>query len=241
LREQSEREHRETVARREALKEQARQLRDQGAEATGIKEPGTYPLAVIPSFAAPVTNLPEHRRRALRDHVTRLISQATAGWSPPSGGEKVREATTEPAAELAPAAQAVLGQACARCRGGCCCGGGDQAYLTVATIRRYLEAHPDQRPRDVLAAYLARVGHKTYQGSCIFHRPDGCSLPREMRSDTCNQHFCGGLKEFQRELPGTGPVRGFFASTRGGTILSAAFIDEAEVRVVRVPPATEGR
>src|SRR5262249_35303122 len=119
---------------------------------------------------------------------------------------------------------------------------GNQAYLTVATLRRYLDAHPDQRPRDVLAAYLARVGPKTYKDSCIFHRPDGCSLPREMRSDTCNQHFCGGLKEFQHNLPDTGPVRGFFASTDDGTIQAAAFIDESEVRVVRVPAAQdEGR
>jgi hypothetical protein len=93
----------------------------------------------------------------------------------------------------------------------------------------------------VLAAYLARAGHKTYKGSCIFHRPGGCALPREMRSDTCNQHFCGGMKEFQHNLPDSGPVRGFFASTVDGAIQSAAFIDESEVRVVPVPTAQGGR
>jgi hypothetical protein len=198
-----------------------------------------YPLVVIPSFAAPVTNLPERRRRALRDHVTRLISQATVGRGLPTRGGNDPAGTPEPAPAPSPAAQAVLGRACAQCQGSCCSAGGDHAYLSAATIRRYLDAHPGLRPRDVLAAYLACVGNKTHQGSCIFHRPGGCTLPGEMRSDTCNQHFCGGLTAFQHDLLEGGPIRGFFASTRDDAICSAAFIDEAEVRVVAVPAARD--
>jgi len=215
----------------EALRAEVRKLRDQGAAAVGIREPESYPLTLIPSFTAPATNLPERRRRALRDHITLLISRATMGQG--SSGQGAI-GTAGAATVMAPGAQAVLGRACGQCHGNCCKRGGDHAYLKVATIRRYLETHPSLRPRDVLAAYLACVGNKTYKGSCVYHRSDGCALPREMRSDICNQFFCDELKEFQHDISGTGPVRGFFASTCSGTIRNAAFINENEVRTVPV-------
>ena len=43
----------------EALREEARQFREQMAAAAGIKEPATYFLTLIPSFSARVVNLPE--------------------------------------------------------------------------------------------------------------------------------------------------------------------------------------
>jgi hypothetical protein len=49
------------------------------------------------------------------------------------------------------------------------------------------------RPRDVLAAYLDRLVHRTETHSCVNHGANGCSLPREMRSDTCNDFYCGTL------------------------------------------------
>jgi len=224
--------NRRELQKAEALREEVRKLRDLGAPAVGIKEPESYPLTLLPSFTAPVSNVPERRRRALRDHVTLLISQATMGQV----ASDQRPVAAPPAP--APTVQAVLGQACGQCHGNCCRRGGDHAYLKVATIRRYLETHPGLRPRDVLAAYLARVGNKTYKDSCIFHRPDGCALPRDMRSDICNQYFCDELKAFQNDHSGAQPVRGFFASACSGTIRNAAFIDETEVRSVPLTTPT---
>jgi hypothetical protein len=219
--------------RLEALNEQALKLRDWGAQ--GVTAPASFPLTVIPSFDVPVTNLPQRRRDALRDHVTRLLSQATVGRrAPPAAGEGTGAAPQTSAAP-APAVQAVLGRACAQCKGFCCRDGGDYAYLTVDTLRRYLAAHPEQRPREVLAAYLACLGNKTSLGSCVYHGPQGCTLPREMRSDTCNDFFCPELRGFQNGLPGTGPVQGFFVSANDGGIRAAAFIDEEETRTVEVP------
>src|SRR5262249_35463555 len=145
---------------REALTELALKLRDQGAQAEGISAPASYPLTVIPSFTYPVVNLPQRRRDALRDHVTRLISQATARRTAPPGGGAGTGATPGAAGAPAPEVQAVLSRACAQCKGFCCRDGGNHAYLTVDTIRRYLEAHPGVRPREVLAAYLAHLGNK---------------------------------------------------------------------------------
>ncbi len=206
----------------EALREEVRQLRESLAGPAGIKEPEAYPLTLIPSFSARVTNLPDRRRRAFRDHILRLISQAT---TKAAGSENISAKAPATATAALPArVQGVLARACGLCQGNCCKRGGEHAYLTVATIRRYLAAHPGMRPREVLAAYLARLGNKTYHGSCVFHRADGCSLPRDMRSDTCNQYFCDALKEFQNNLDGSGRTRGFFAAVSSTLVRGTAFL-----------------
>jgi predicted nucleic acid-binding Zn ribbon protein len=225
--------------RLEALEERAGELRDREAKALGLQEPETYRPTVIPSFRARITNLAERRRRAFRDGVNRLISKASASLAASSPSEAGPLAPPASSVAPAPEVQAVLNGACALCQGFCCGRGGDHAYLTVETIRRYMVQHPGQRPRDVLAAYLDRMGSKTFEGSCLFHVPGGCGLPRDMRSDTCNRFFCEGLKGFQQGLTGQDPARGFFVSTSGDAIRAAAFCDEDGPRVVRLPPVPD--
>ena len=41
--------------------------------------------------------------------------------------------------------------------------------------------------------YLSRIPDVAHQDSCIFHGADGCALPRELRSDVCNNFECNGL------------------------------------------------
>ena len=214
--------------------EQATRLRDQVMAAFGFREPDSFRLAVIPAATARLVKPPERRRRALRDHLNALLSQM-AGLS----------ALPLPAEEPAQPAkrefrlQAVLSQACACCRGFCCEGGGDHAYLTVETIRRYRAAHPDQRPRDILAAYLERVGPRTVEGSCIYHQANGCALPRAQRADLCNRHFCKALVEFQRDLPMTGPIRSFFVAAHYGVIQAASLVHDGRVLIVQGVGAPE--
>jgi hypothetical protein len=46
--------------------------------------------------------------------------------------------------------------------------------------------------------YLDRVPAESYHGSCIFHGRAGCTLDRSMRTDICNQYFCGGLTDYMK-------------------------------------------
>jgi hypothetical protein len=232
--------YRERQRQEQAARQQrAGELRARQAEVLGLEEPETYLPAIIPFSRRRVTNLADRRRRAFRDHLNGLISEASesrASSSPSDAG-----LPTEPAPPGARALelQAVLGRACALCQGFCCGNGGNHAYLTVATIRRYMAQHPGQRPRDVLAAYLDRVGNKTCEGSCIFHQSGGCSLPRAMRSDTCNQYYCYGLTQFQQGLTVEDPARGFFVLMSGDAIKAATFCDEDGSQIVDLPPELE--
>jgi hypothetical protein len=53
--------------------------------------------------------------------------------------------------------------------------------------------------RAVLRLYVERVPEVGYEGSCIFHGKQGCTLDRELRSDVCNSYFCGGIQSYMTD------------------------------------------
>ena len=138
---------RQSVIRQRAQEEldrQAHALRAESAAALGVDDAESFPIVITPSFwdAFKARRLPERRRRALRAHVERIVDAALAaraGATPPSASrtaaEPSPEAAPEGAPEIAAALGTVLGQACATCQGFCCHRGGEEAYLTVATVR----------------------------------------------------------------------------------------------------------
>ena len=157
----------------------------------------------LPSGPRRLSNLPERRRRLYRDHLNQIIA---AALSRDEYVESTRTGVTAGEADDAPGdASALRGQLCAACGGGCCAEGGDTAYLTVPLMRRCMASNPDMRPRDVLAAYLDRLRTRTEGGSCINHAAGGCSLPREMRSDTCNRFLCPPLHQLRAWQDGPQP------------------------------------
>jgi hypothetical protein len=223
----AEQRRREDDERRAALAENVRPI---AAAALGITNAGRYPLVVIPRAEPRLVPLAAERRVALTLHLTRIIAEAvgTESDAPPDAMPP----------EAPPELGAVLGQACGLCEGYCCGLGQNSAYLSVPTLRRYLAAHPNKSAGDLLAEYLSRLSDESVEGSCIYHQATGCGLSREMRSETCNRHFCQGLKEFRRVHGTERPVRGFFVTVRDGVVGQAAFIDETGTR--RVPPDPAG-
>jgi hypothetical protein len=153
---------------------------------------------LLPSGPRHERRVASARRERYRAHLLRLAAEAACG--PP--------AEPPPAADPAgpAAASALPGRLCALCGGGCCTRGGEHAYLVAATLRRFMDAHPQLSSAEVAAAYLDRVAPSTQSGSCINHTRQGCSLPREMRSDTCNRFACESLARLQAAQRGEQPV-----------------------------------
>ena len=50
--------------------------------------------------------------------------------------------------------------------------------------------------RAVQRLYIERVPEVGYEGSCIFHGKQGCTLDRSLRSDIWNSYFCDGLQNY---------------------------------------------
>ncbi len=217
--------------RLEVLRQEAERLLNREAEVLGVAQPDHYSLVIIPAVRRLLVPLDERRSRAFRETVSRLISEAAERLSHPPCAPASQQAVDQ-AVQASPSVTAVTGQACALCRGWCCANGGNHAYLKVETLHRYMIEHPEQRPHEVLANYLLHLGDETVEDSCIFHQVDGCALPREMRSDTCNRFYCPGLDEYRQVSSSQSPARGFFAATVGASIIAAAFCDENGARYV---------
>lgn len=63
----------------------------------------------------------------------------------------------------------------------------------MARVRR---ARPELEARAVLLLYVESVPMVGYEGSCVFHGKQGCTLARSLRSDVCNSYFCAGLETY---------------------------------------------
>jgi hypothetical protein len=91
---------------------------------------------------------------------------------------------------------ALGGQLCAWCRGRCCrLGLQGHAYLEARDLRAWLARQDGASWVDAVEHWLAFVGSEHLHGSCLFHGPQGCSLPRERRSDVCNRFECATLEQ----------------------------------------------
>jgi hypothetical protein len=137
------------------------------------------------------------RRARYRLHLMRIIEEA----------QGMPAAAAPVAATAQSGGTGMAGGLCAFCGGGCCTMGGDQAYLSAATMRRYMDAHPDRSNEEVLSAYLGHVAPATRVRSCSNQTGTGCSLPREMRSDICNRFSCEPLARLEAAEHGLQPVQ----------------------------------
>ena len=149
-------------------------------------EPLRITLPTGPRRASRVTDA---RRDKYRQHLHCIIAEARTTPPPLPPPDLV-------AAIQAPA-PAMAGHLCTMCGGGCCTRGGEKAYLSAVTMRRFMNLHPDLSDDEVIGAYLAHVPAASQTGSCINHTAHGCSLPRALRSDPCNNYLCHSLKAVQ--------------------------------------------
>ncbi|WP_231759733.1 hypothetical protein [Microbulbifer elongatus] len=118
--------------------------------------------------------------------------------------------------------QKISDHICGTCRGACCSSGGETAYLSPLSVRKASALYPDLDKDGIIELYLSRVAPVTIENACINQTPDGCSLPRELRSDICNAYFCDPLLEYHRESAEQSPKPAVLAiqreATFGGTL-----------------------
>jgi hypothetical protein len=182
-------------------KEQALAQRDRLAAELQTAAHRTFQAFALPAQQRPLVPLPEDRKASFREHLERTVQEAFAVVVPaeaPSFSPAEDNANSH--GEMSP----ILRAGCAVCQGRCCLQGGDQAYFTVDLVQRYRAQHPPATAQDVYREYDSRLGERTYENSCVYHQQQGCGLPRELRSDTCNSYECEELAELHREARASG-------------------------------------
>jgi hypothetical protein len=134
----------------------------------------------------------------------------------------------------------VLGNACGICRGQCCEQGGEHAFQRPEVVRRYMDRNPRRRPRDVLHAYLSRLPTVSYRDACVFQGRQGCVLPQQMRSRTCNEYLCEGLREINHIALESGNPRVFVAAVDAQVPVRYALMDADQRLESEVTELTNG-
>lgn len=213
-REESQRREREAADRRWLS---AAEERDRLAAVAGISPPA-LPLPVpVPANLRGLTRLPASRIQAFRENLRQAIRTAMELCGPPNhAGQPLARGAGDASWTL------ILSTACTVCQGRCCACGGDHAYLSAETVRRYLAEHPEAREDQVFEAYNRCLREVTFENSCVYHQPDGCGLPRDMRSATCNSFECVEIRDLQRRHPEL--------ASAGNVLLVALDGDHAAVR-----------
>ena len=154
------------------------------------EQTGGDQAVIVPYNSKPLgPNGPERKWR-LRKHLVASLRALRTMKGDPSPARP----------ELQGFAARVARTACNMCKGYCCKGGGEHAYLDERVMARVRQARPELDARAVMRLYLDRVPEVGYEGSCLFHSEKGCTLDRSLRSDVCNVYFCDMLGAFVQNV-----------------------------------------
>ncbi|MFL5257859.1 MAG: hypothetical protein ACJ8AI_34265 [Rhodopila sp.] len=146
---------------------------------------------VVPHQDRPLEPPSPARIRRFKRHLIECLRDLRKARRPE---RLLRPPVVAPPPEAAP----VLRAGCAACRGYCCLGGEEHAYLDERTMARVRHDQPDLGERTLIAAYVAQIAPLSFQDSCLFHGETGCTLRAEMRARLCDAFFCTPLREFLR-------------------------------------------
>ena len=241
--------HREDVARKESQEHRKiqRMIFDTFLELT---EENTSILA-IPSGNSKLLAVSSERRNKYIEHLESIVSEACEYAN---AAELVfdqqhdaygKRLIVEQRFDDIPALQSISDRLCCMCKGGCCASGKEHAYLSVFTMRRYMDVNPSQSAEQILNDYIANICTHSIENSCINQTQTGCALPRKMRSDVCNGFYCDPLKAYQKKVEAEENLSTVVAIQRSATywnrfdigvcneIVDVAVLDENRVSIIK--------
>lgn len=184
-------------------------------------------LVVIPTGMSRLVPLEEERIEKYRRHLMDIIQTARnqVDSSNVDVGQDFeayeRRLKVDEKLDKNPFLRSISDELCCMCKGGCCTSGGDHAYLSAFTIRRYLDANPDLSDADMQDIYLSNISSESIAGACINQTTSGCALPKELRSDICSAFYCDSLKSYQDEHLAEDEPGVVLAIQRAGTCFNA--------------------
>ncbi len=196
----------------------------------GERLPADLPLVALEVQSDGIAPLPRSRRLLYRAHLHALIEN---GW------EDAKSDGPPPSyADSPPELSAISAATCSACGGRCCRHGGTQAYISHDSLRLFRHIRPTGSPDEFVATYAERLAAQTYAGSCVQHSGTGCTLPRGLRSETCNRHFCEELLHIQALRQQAGPdFRCLLVRLREGRIDSCVLLSEQGFELLDSDPA----
>jgi len=163
-------------------------------------------VLVIPTGNTDLVKISDERKNNYIQHLTDIINQATE-YKCAADVEYdehhdafYKKQVVEKRLNNMPALRMVSDNLCCICKGGCCASGKDHAYLSVFSVRRFMDENQNLTADEILRLYLSKITSESIEQSCINQTLTGCVLPRHMRSDICNGYYCESLKSYQNKM-----------------------------------------
>lgn len=167
------------------------------------------PVVLVPANPRPIVPMPPAARLAFLTHLTSLLDAAfalpvrdnTLPMSAEDRASRVHAGDIAGDEEVGALSAGMVAASCTACRGECCTAGGTHAFLrkdSVTRVRARMAADGVDSAAHIAATYADHLPTHHYRGSCVYHADQGCTLPRDLRSNLCNRYLCGELSEVRR-------------------------------------------
>ena len=166
-----------------------------------------HTVSVPAAQEAPLVRPASYRIRALKRHLVDSLRDLREAKHPE---RLIQKRTAQPEGFAADVVRA----GCTQCQGHCCRGGGEHAYLDDRTMARVRRDNPELDAAGVISLYVDSVAEQGFEGSCVFHGAQGCTLAKLLRAELCNTYYCNGLWDFLKLRPLPGVVE--IVANRGG-------------------------
>lgn len=180
-------------ARNARMKAQAEQIAAEKYPAAGQPDGMALPVIMLPANTRETWPLPEETREQFLDRLRTTLADV---FAQPIGERDAPQAALDDTQHVS----AMVARSCSTCRGECCTAGRDHAFLRAESLVRVRAQHPTLSADDMLAQYAAYLPERHYRGSCVYHTPTGCHLPRDWRANICNRYVCGGVSQLLTAL-----------------------------------------
>lgn len=159
-----------------------------------------FPLVTLTSYhREEMVDLSEERKQSYLRHIRKLLDAIESEYIAEVQEDEKFSQIPVIIEENEQQLSQLNGEVCRFCAGRCCIQGANRAYIKESTIKRYMSENPEFSFDQVFANYEQTISKQTYHNSCINHTDQGCNLPREMRSDTCNNFYCNALKKIEKD------------------------------------------
>lgn len=212
------------------MKAQAEQIAIDKYPADGQPEGVALPVIMLPANSRETWPLPEDTREQFLD---RLRDTLTTVFAQPVGDNDAPQSALDDAQHVS----AMVARSCSTCRGECCTAGRDHAFLRAESLVRVRAQHPQQSADALLESYASHLPERHYRGSCVYHTPTGCNLPRDLRANICNRYVCGGVSQLLTALTRGGATEVIVAAADSVHLRRMARINRDESNHIALAPS----
>lgn len=172
-------------------------------------------IALLPANTNQLTDLSQERKNEFLHHVSMIYKDVAANNST---ANKVYSEQLYP--PLPEDEANILGKACATCMGSCCKHGQTHAFVDYPSLQHLLASQATElSEQELLDLYSDYFPAQSYQYSCVFQGDQGCTLPRELRSFTCNNFLCDSVINYRHEISQADSTLTFAAAVDNNTIM----------------------